>query len=122
LGPGRISGLEKLRICSADIAARARKAELSLIQPIEDSDDNDGNIGKLAKTARQQEEVCQGVLPRLRIVLVSMVHANCSDLTPNAAPNFSNSLDFPIVRSGYERILGTSSFCLSVFPFNPVPR
>jgi hypothetical protein len=25
-------------------------------------------------------------------------------------------------RSGYERILGTSSFCLSVFLFNPVPR
>ena len=33
-----------------EIAAKARRAELSLVQPIEDSDDNDRNIGKLAKT------------------------------------------------------------------------
>jgi hypothetical protein len=51
LVPWTYQRLEELRISSADIAARARKAELSLIQPIEDSDDNDGNIGKVAKTA-----------------------------------------------------------------------
>lgn len=51
LVPWTYQRLEKLRIGSADIAARARKAELNLIQPIEDSDDNDGNIGKVAKTA-----------------------------------------------------------------------
>ena len=43
--------LEKQRVRSAEIAARARQAELSLVAPIERSDDNDGNIGKLAKTA-----------------------------------------------------------------------
>src|SRR3954466_1042348 len=40
--------LERLRVGSAEIAARARRSELNLVQPIEDSDDNDGNIGKLA--------------------------------------------------------------------------
>jgi hypothetical protein len=53
LVPWTYQRLEELRIGSADIAARARKAELSLIQPIEDSDDNDGNFGKVAKTARK---------------------------------------------------------------------
>ena len=33
------------------MAARARQAELNLVEPIERSDDNDGNIGKVAKTA-----------------------------------------------------------------------
>ncbi len=48
--PWTYQKLEKQKVGSAEIAAKARRAELSLIQPIEDSDDNDGNIGKLAKT------------------------------------------------------------------------
>lgn len=43
--------LERQRVRSAEIAARARQAELSLVEPIERSDDSDGNIGKFAKTA-----------------------------------------------------------------------
>jgi len=50
LVPWTYQRMEKQRVSSAEIAARARRAELSLVQPIEDSDDNDGNIGKLAKT------------------------------------------------------------------------
>jgi len=42
--------LERLRVGSAEIAARARQAELNLVEPIERSDDKDGNIGKVAKT------------------------------------------------------------------------
>jgi hypothetical protein len=42
--------LEKRRVRSAEIAARARHAELSLVEPIERSDDSEGNIGKLAKS------------------------------------------------------------------------
>jgi hypothetical protein len=42
--------LERLRVRSAEIAARARQAQLTLVDPIEQSDDNDGNIGMLAKT------------------------------------------------------------------------
>jgi hypothetical protein len=42
--------LERLQVRSAEVAARARQAELKLVEPIERSDDNDGNIGKLAKT------------------------------------------------------------------------
>jgi len=42
--------LERLRVASAEIASRARQAELNLVEPIERSDDNDGNIGKVAKT------------------------------------------------------------------------
>ena len=42
--------LERLHVRSAEIAARARQAELNLVEPIERSDDNDGNIGKVAKT------------------------------------------------------------------------
>jgi hypothetical protein len=38
------------------------------------------------------------------------------------ALNYHDSSDSLILRSGYERILGTSSLCLSVFPFDPVPR
>jgi hypothetical protein len=49
LVPWTYQRLERLRVSSAEIAARARRAELNLVQPIEDSDDNDGNIGKLAK-------------------------------------------------------------------------
>jgi hypothetical protein len=41
--------LEKQRVRSADIATRARRAELDLVEPIERSNDNDGNIGKVAK-------------------------------------------------------------------------
>jgi hypothetical protein len=50
LVPWAYQRLERLRVRSAEIAARARQAELSLIEPIERSDDNDGNIGKVAKT------------------------------------------------------------------------
>jgi hypothetical protein len=50
LVPWAYQRLERLRIRSAEIAARARQAELNLVEPIERSDDNDGNIGKLAKT------------------------------------------------------------------------
>jgi hypothetical protein len=49
LVPWTYQRLERLRIGSAEIGARARRDELKLVQPIEDSDDNDGNIGKLAK-------------------------------------------------------------------------
>jgi len=50
LVPWTYQKLEKQKTSSAEIAAKARRAELSLVQPIEDSDDHDGNIGKLAKT------------------------------------------------------------------------
>jgi uncharacterized protein DUF6361 len=50
LVPWTYQKLESLRIRSAEIAARTRKAELDLVEPIELSDDNDGNIGKVAKT------------------------------------------------------------------------
>jgi hypothetical protein len=42
---------EKSRIPSAQIAARARRAETDLVDAIERSDDKEGNIGKVAKTA-----------------------------------------------------------------------
>jgi len=51
LVPWTYQKLEKQRVGSAEIAAKARRAELSLVQPIEDSEGNDGNIGKLAKTS-----------------------------------------------------------------------
>lgn len=41
---------EKSRTSSAQIAARARRAEIDLVEVIERSDDNEGNIGKVAKT------------------------------------------------------------------------
>src|SRR5579864_3347939 len=50
LVPWTYQKLEKQRVSSAEIAAKARRAELNLVQPIEDSEDNDGNIGNLAKT------------------------------------------------------------------------
>ena len=50
LVPWAYQRLERLRVRSAEIAARARQAELNLVEPIERSDDNDGNIGKVAKT------------------------------------------------------------------------
>jgi hypothetical protein len=50
LVPWTYQRLERLRVKSAEIAARARKAELDLVEPIDRSDDNDGNIGKVAKT------------------------------------------------------------------------
>jgi Family of unknown function (DUF6361) len=50
LVPWTYQRLEKQRVRSAEIAARARKAELDLVEPIEQSDDNYGNIGKVAKT------------------------------------------------------------------------
>jgi Family of unknown function (DUF6361) len=49
LVPWTYQKLEKQRVSSAEIPAKARRAELYLVQPIEDSEDNDGNIGKLAK-------------------------------------------------------------------------
>ncbi len=51
LVPWTYRRLEGLRVNSTEIAARARKAELGLIQPIKDSDDNDGNIGAIAKSS-----------------------------------------------------------------------
>ena len=48
--PWTYQKLERQKTSSAEIAAKARRAELSLVQPIEDSDDNYGNIGKVAKT------------------------------------------------------------------------
>jgi hypothetical protein len=42
--------LEKSHVKSGEITARARRAELDLVEPIERSDDSDGNIGKVAKT------------------------------------------------------------------------
>jgi Family of unknown function (DUF6361) len=50
LVPWTYQKLEKQKVGSVEISAKARRAELSLVQPIEDSDDNDGKIGKLAKT------------------------------------------------------------------------
>jgi Family of unknown function (DUF6361) len=49
LVPWTYQRLERLRVKSAEIAARARRAELDLVEPIERSDDSDGNIGKVAK-------------------------------------------------------------------------
>lgn len=51
LVPWTYQRLEKQRVGSAQIAARARRAETDLVEAIERSDDNEGNIGKLAKTA-----------------------------------------------------------------------
>jgi len=51
LVPWTYQRLERLRVRSAEMAARARQAELNLVEPIERSDDNDGNIGKVAKAA-----------------------------------------------------------------------
>ena len=50
LVPWTYQRLERSRVRSAEMAARARQAELNLVEPIERSDDN-GNIGKVAKTA-----------------------------------------------------------------------
>jgi hypothetical protein len=50
LVPWAYQRLERLRVRSGEIAARARQAELNLVEPIARSDDNDGNIGKVAKT------------------------------------------------------------------------
>ena len=41
--------LEKRQVASAEMAQRARQAELNLVEPIERSDDNDGNIGRVAR-------------------------------------------------------------------------
>jgi hypothetical protein len=51
LVPWTYQRMEKQRIGSGQIAARARRAETDLVGVIEQSDDNDGNIGKVAKTA-----------------------------------------------------------------------
>jgi hypothetical protein len=51
LVPWTYRRLERKFVKSSEIAARARQAEVSLIDPIERSYDNDGNIGKVAKTA-----------------------------------------------------------------------
>jgi hypothetical protein len=50
LVPWTYQRLERLRVKSGEIATRARRAELDLVEPIERSDDKDGNIGKVAKT------------------------------------------------------------------------
>jgi hypothetical protein len=49
LVPWTYQKLERSRVKSGEIAARARRAELDLVEPIERSDDRDGNIGKVAK-------------------------------------------------------------------------
>ena len=49
LVPWTYQKLERSRVKSAEIAARARRAELDLVEPIERSDDSDGNIGTVAK-------------------------------------------------------------------------
>src|SRR5260370_26903088 len=49
LVPWTYQKLERSRVKSGEIAARARRAELDLVEPIERSDDSDGNIGKVAK-------------------------------------------------------------------------
>jgi len=49
LVPWTYQRLERSRVKSGEIAARARRAELDLVEPIERSDDSDGNIGKVAK-------------------------------------------------------------------------
>src|SRR3954467_6219064 len=49
--PWTYQRLEKERIPSEQIAARARRAETDLVEAIERSEDSDGNIGKLARTA-----------------------------------------------------------------------
>ena len=51
LVPWTYQRLEKQRVCSAQIAERARRAEADLVEAIERSDDSDGNIGKVARTA-----------------------------------------------------------------------
>jgi len=54
LVPWTYQRLEKSRVNSAQIAARARRAETDLIEAIESSDDSDGNMGKVAKSALQR--------------------------------------------------------------------
>jgi hypothetical protein len=49
LVPWTYQKLERSRVKSGEIAVRARRAELDLVEPIERSDDSDGNIGKVAK-------------------------------------------------------------------------
>ena len=49
LVPWTYQKLERSLVKSGEIAARARRAELDLVEPIERSDDSDGNIGKVAK-------------------------------------------------------------------------
>jgi len=51
LVPWAYLSMERRRVGSAEIAARARQAELNLVEPIERSNDKDGNIGKVAKTS-----------------------------------------------------------------------
>ena len=50
LVPWTYQRLERLRVRSAEMAARARQAELNLVEPIERSDDNDGNIECIKKS------------------------------------------------------------------------
>jgi len=51
LVPWLYQRLERLRISSAQVAARARRAETDLVEAIERSGDKEGNIGRVAKTA-----------------------------------------------------------------------
>ncbi len=51
LVPWTYQRLEKQRIRSEEIAARARRAEIDLVEAIERSDDSEANIGKLARSA-----------------------------------------------------------------------
>ena len=50
LVPWMYQRLEESHISSAQIADKARRAEIGLVEVIEQSDDNEGNIGKVAKT------------------------------------------------------------------------
>jgi len=52
LVPWAYQRLEKSRVRSAEIAARARQAELNLVEPIERSDDNDGSASTSVKVQK----------------------------------------------------------------------
>jgi len=61
---------EKSRIASAQIAARARKAETDLVEAIERSDDNEGNIGSVAgrRDARRSDRSGKRSSPKRQIL------------------------------------------------------
>ena len=100
--PVGVSELERLRVRSAEIAARARQAELNLVEPIERSDDNDGNIGKLAKTT-------------LKRLASSVYWQGLSVWETRSFGNFSSTITFMryldrrrVLRKSYVRKLGSA--------------
>ena len=69
LVPWAYQRLEKSRVRSAEIAVRARQAELNLVEPIERSDDNDGSASTSVKVQKatptltcfpRQTSICEG--------------------------------------------------------------